>query len=230
MIRTLLFGFLTGVSLTVQAAVVFQDLGTGAPPGALGRIPVYSFAAQAQAAIADDTQVTTIPGSPIGGVLTLDLPACKATVPATWNGWSHGYTGPVFQTAGCPPSGPASPTSRILTLPAGTRAFYFYANQQNDSSIQTITATSDTGTTSGPITIPAVVNTANGYGFFSNAGENIATITISTSDPTGFGFGEFGIGLYPVDPIPALGDWSKVVLITLCLVSGMIVLRRRRRR
>lgn len=228
MFRTLLIGLLAGISLAVQAAVVFQDLGTSAPPGSLGGIRMQAFSAAAQAAIADDTQVTTIPGSPFG-VLTLNLPACKATVPATWNGWSHGYTGPVFQTAGCPPSGPASPDTRILTLPAGTKAFYFYANQSDENFVQTITATSDTGTTSGPISIPAILDTANGYGFFSNAGENIATITITTSDPGGFGFGEFGIGL-PALPIPALGDWAKLALIALCLFSGMIALRRRRQR
>jgi hypothetical protein len=194
---------------------------------------VQAFSAAAQAAIADDTQVTTIPGSPIGGVLTLNLPACKATVPATWNGWSHGYTGPVFQTAGgspCSPPALATPDTRILTLPAETKAFYFYANQNDVDTIQTITATSDTGATSGPISIPAIVDTANGYGFFSSAGENIATITITTSDPSGFGFGEFGIGPSPVVPIPALGDWAKLALITLCLFSGLIALRRRRQR
>ena len=228
MLKTLAFGLMIGFSLTAQALVVFQDLGTSAPPLRLGGVPVQSFSAADQAAIADDTQVTTIPGSPIGGALTLNLPACKATIPTTWNGWSHGYTGPIYQTAGgapCDPPPLASPDTRVLTLPLGTKAFYFYANQNQDDTVQTITATTDTGTTSGPIVIPAVVSTANGYGFFSTAGENIATITITTSDPTGFGFGEFGIGV-PI-PIPALDDRVRLALILLCLISGMIAVRRR---
>lgn len=216
-----LIGMWAVLSLTVQAAVVFQDLGTNAPPSSLGGIAVVAFSQSAQAALSDGTLVTTIPGSPYG-TLTMDLQIRKATVPSTWNGWSHGYTGPVYDTVEL-----ATPAARVLTLPAGATAFYFYANQNSYDVSHTITATSSSGTTSGPITIPALVGTANGYGFYATAaGESISSISVTTDDTSGFGIGEFGVG-FPVFVTPALDDWGMLALAALCLLSGLVAVRRR---
>ena len=81
-----------------HAGVGFVNLGTAAPPLQINGVPVVPFDLAPQAAIADLTVVTAIPGSPIGGSLTLNEGIGKATVPGTWGTWSHGYTGPIFAT------------------------------------------------------------------------------------------------------------------------------------
>lgn len=221
MFRMLLLVVAGWVSCAAQAAVVFQDLSTAAPPATLGGFPMSPFSLAAQAAVPDGTLLTSIPGSPVGS-LTTNASVRKATVPTTWNGWSHGFTGPVYNTPGL-----ATPAVRVLTLPSATKAFYFYANQNAFLTSQTITATTDTGTTSGPITIQALIGTANGYGFFSTAGENIVSITITTSDATGFGFGEFGINVTPL-VVPALSSGALGLLVLLISMSGLLLALRRR--
>ena len=55
-----------------HAGVGFVDLGTAAPPLQIAGVPVVPFDLTPQQAIVNGTDVTSIPGSPIGGTLTLN--------------------------------------------------------------------------------------------------------------------------------------------------------------
>ena len=79
-----------------QAAIVFTNLGTDAPPAALGPVSVTPFNIAPQAAIPDFTVLNAIPGSPFGGLVGLSTAAIKFSIPDSWGTWSHGYVGPVF--------------------------------------------------------------------------------------------------------------------------------------
>ena len=77
------------------------------------------------------------------------------------------------------------------TLPAGTKAFYFYAEPQQFALLQ-IQATAQDGTTSGPIDVQGFAG-AQYYGFYGTGASTLSSITVTTTDPTGFAVGEFGI-------------------------------------
>ncbi|MGE5386800.1 MAG: autotransporter outer membrane beta-barrel domain-containing protein [Betaproteobacteria bacterium] len=165
-----------------------HNLGTTAPPATMGGYAMQSFALAPQIAIVNFSNVTTIPGSPVPGSLTLATAENKRTVGAGWATWSHGYTGPVYVD---------SATANTLTLPAGVHAFYFYA-EPSAFATKTITATTNSGATSGPINVNGSSG-ATGFGFSATAGETITTITIVTNDSSGFAIGEFGIDI-PASP------------------------------
>jgi|WetSurSiteA1Bulk_404760.scaffolds.fasta_scaffold31098_2 hypothetical protein len=177
---------------TSQAVVVFQNLGTGAPPFLMGGYVLTPFDAAPQAAIADLTLVSTIPGSPIFGNLTTSRSVYKYTVPATWNNWSHGYTGPVYLTYDG-----ATYQTVVLYLPPFTGAFYFYA-EGDAFATRNITATSNSGITSGPIAV-TTPNGARGFGFYTTEDdEYISSITVTIdAAASGMLLGEFGIAQAP---------------------------------
>jgi hypothetical protein len=177
---------------TSQAIVVYQNLGTGAPPSTMGGYTLTPFNTAPQAAIADLTYVTTIPGSPIFGNLTTDRSVQKRTVPSTWNNWSHGYTGPVFMTYDG-----AYYTSVVLSLPPFTGAFYFYAEGDNYATWH-ITATSNSGVTSGPVDV-TTPGGARGFGFYTTEDdEYISSITVTVdAGALDMALGEFGIAQAP---------------------------------
>jgi hypothetical protein len=195
-----------------HAAVIFQNLGTSAPPGSLGSHTIAAFNIGSQAAIPEFTNVSTIPGSPISGNLTTSLQVMKLTIPSSWTTWSHGYTGPCFWSNGA---------TLILTLPPGTGAFYFYAEPVGAVTANyTFVATTNTGTTSGDISVYSDSG-ATGFGFYATVpGETISTITVTCSDPDGFALAEFGAGSNPTPsaivfknlgtaaPPPTLGVFS----------------------
>jgi hypothetical protein len=76
-----------------------------------------------------------------------------------------------------------------LTMPAGTDAFYLYA-EPNPFALHTITATAQDGTM---VSQNVQGNSgACGYGFYGTGGTQIATIAVNCTT-TDFGIGEFGI-------------------------------------
>jgi len=165
-----------------QAAIQFQNLGTAAPPAALGGLTMTPFIQQGNC---EAPATTTIPGCPIPGTLTVSPGLYPAFIGCGWATWSHGYTGDVYMD--WPAEVPA--TTVTLTLPAGTTAFYLYI-EPDPFDIVDITATTNSGATSGAIPVDGDGG-ANGFGFYTNASDTIATITInSTYD---FAIGEFGI-------------------------------------
>ena len=183
---------LAAASFAANAAIVFQNLGTAAPPTTVGSYSMTPFNQAAQAAIPDfTTDVTLIPGSPVAGNLLLAPGANKRTVGVNWwagnpGAWGHGYTGPVFYV---------NENTSVLTLPASAQAFYFYV-QPNQGGIWNVTATTNSGTTSGAIAVSSGPSgSANGYAFYATAGETIQSVTITVSgvEGPGMALGEFGI-------------------------------------
>lgn len=208
------------------AGVGFVDLGTGAPPATVQGIPVQPFDQVVQAAIPDVTLVGAIPGSPIGGTLTLNEQVDKRTVGITWGTWSHGYTGPVYYSGST-----GDPDTRTLTLPAGTTAFYLYV-EPNSFSTWNIECETASGVSSGPIPVTGASG-ANGFGFYATYGDTLTSITV-TADPgaLGFAIGEFGasdaFAYIPPQGIPTLSVAGFAALALALGFAAFFLLRRRR--
>jgi hypothetical protein len=155
--------------------------GTAAPPATLGGYTMTPFGVDSQA-LGNVSGVTGPTGS-IGFTPALS----HDTVPSGgWATWSHGYTGDVYDTAET-----ADPTQATIMLPAGTKAFYLYA-EPNDFDNFTVQATAQDGTTSGPVTVQGNSG-AQYFGFYGTGDATIASITITCNDISGFAVGEFGI-------------------------------------
>jgi hypothetical protein len=171
-----------------QAAVVFDGSpGIGTPPATLGPYSMTSFPADPQAS---DTNVSSV-ASPLGGNVTFSPGLFHTTIGDAWASWSNGYTGDVYFT-----TNNASRDTATLTLPAGTGAFYLYAEPE-EYGVSDISATAQDGTTSGPVGVEGAGG-AQYFGFYGTDGDTIASITI-TADPAanGFAIGEFGIANSP---------------------------------
>lgn len=218
------FSLFTFGSALAQAAIVFSNLGTAAPPATVGTYAMQAFNTAPQAAIADFTNVTTIPGSPIPGSLTTTPVVEKRTVPGTWSTWSHGYTGPVFFSG-------AGVSSVTLTLPPGAAAFYLYI-EPNNLGAYDVTATTNGGGSSGPVSVTGSSG-ATGFGFHTTASETLTTITITAvAGASGFAMGEFGIASGTAAPaaasIPTLSGWM-LLLVSLMLGASAFLVQRRSR-
>jgi hypothetical protein len=150
------------------------------------------FGADPQA-VCPPTALTTTVADPAGTV-TFDEALNHDRVGGCWATWSNGYTGDVYDTAQS-----TNKTQVTMTLPAGTNAFYFYA-EPNVFNTFTIQATAQDGTTSGPIQVQGNSG-AKYFGFYGTGGATISSITVATSDTTGFAVGEFGINP-AAPPIP----------------------------
>ena len=173
-----------------QAGVLFQNLGTAAPPPTLGTHTMQPFDLAPQNAIPDGGLINSIPGSPVPGALNLSSSATKYPFAALNATWGHGYNGPLY----------TAPSNTTFVLPPNTNAFYFYA-MGNAFGPATITVTSDSGSSSGatPVTVYNLggPDSANGFAFYSTAGETISSITVDTPVSGGFIFAEFGIDSGP---------------------------------
>jgi hypothetical protein len=153
--------------------------GTNPPPATLGPYTMTSFGPDPQPIGATVTGVNDPAGS-----ITFSPTLTHVTVGNGWATWSHGYTGDVYYTTN-------NPATITIALPAGTNAFYLYA-EPNTLSPFTVTATAQDGTTSGPV----LVNGDGGasyFGFYGTGGATLASITVTTDDTLGLGIGEFGI-------------------------------------
>jgi len=215
------------LATAANAGVGFVNLGTAAPPLQIAGVPVLPFDLAPQAAIADATVVTAIPGSPIGGSLTLNEGIGKATVPTTWSTWSHGFTGPIFATPYAPGT---SATNRTLTLPAGATAFYVYV-EPNTFGVFNVECTTNSGVSSGLIPVNGSAG-ATGFGFYATQGDTLATVTVDV-DPAGSGFaiGEFGVAdVFVGSPtvIPTLSVAGFAALALALGLAAFVLLRRRR--
>ena len=98
-----------------------------------------------------------------------------------WATWSNGYAGDVYD---------ATSGSIKLTVPAHANAFYFYV-EPNKFTTFTMSATTSSGTTSGPIPVDGYAG-ARYFGFYTTGAASLKTITVTSGDPTGFAVGEFG--------------------------------------
>ena len=218
---------LAGLALAsaAHAGVGFVNLGTAAPPLQIAGVPVVPFDLAPQTAIADGTNVTAIPGSPIGGNLTLSAAMDKRTIGVTWATWSHGYTGPVYSSLVTAPL-----STRTVTLPAGATAFYLYV-EPNNFAVFNVECTTNSGVSSGLIPVNGASG-ATGFGFYATQGDTLATVTVDV-DPAGAGFaiGEFGVADVFVGSPTVIPTLSVVGFTALALALGLaaFVLMRRRR-
>jgi hypothetical protein len=166
---------------TSAGSIVFSGApGTSAPPATLGPYSMTPFAADPQAVGASVSSVT----GPTGALaFSPSLEHCLTPNPSgCWQTWSNGYSGDVYATGS---------ESVTLTLPAGTQAFYFYA-EPDEFMTFSMTATTSSGTTSGAIPVAGFAG-AQYFGFYSTGSAPLATITVSGGDPAGFAVGEFGV-------------------------------------
>jgi hypothetical protein len=186
----------TNVSATINCSgsscVGFDGSpGTNAPPATLGGYTMTPFGLDPQPVCPNEGSIVTGVTGPTGTIgFSQALSHDRATV-ACWATWSHGYTGDVYDTLLT-----ADPTQVTITLPAGTRAFYFYA-EPNVFDVFDVTATSPDGTTSGPVQVQGNSG-AKYFGFYGTGDATIASIIVTTTDATGFAVGEFGIFVPPI--------------------------------
>ena len=74
---------LAAASFTANADILFQNLGTAAPPATIGSHTMTPFDAAPQNAIPDGTSgITIIPGNPGSGELSINHSASKFTAPS----------------------------------------------------------------------------------------------------------------------------------------------------
>ncbi|HEY1616457.1 MAG TPA: S53 family peptidase [Streptosporangiaceae bacterium] len=165
-----------------RSAIAFTDApGTSAPPGHLGTYKAKKFKA-------DSCTSGTNYGSVSGptGKMTFNPDLTCEEVGDGWETWSNGYTGDVYWADG----NVGGSTTVTLTLPAGTKAFYLYAEPDEFDTFD-MEATAQNGTTSGPLQVYGESGAAY-YGFYVNGSSaDIKKITISCDDD--FAVGEFGI-------------------------------------
>jgi hypothetical protein len=150
--------------------------GTAAPPATLGPYTMTPFGNDGRA----DGTVSGVPDP--AGTIGFSPSLSHTKVGVGWATWSHSYTGDVYFTGG---------TQITIALPAGTKAFYLYA-EPNQFAVFSVQATAQDGTTSGPIPVQGQAG-AQYFGFYGTGAATLASITVTTADPTGFAVGEFGI-------------------------------------
>lgn len=121
--------------------------------------------------------VSDVP-SPIAGLVSFSVPLGHYLTPGQWGTWSHGYVGDVYY---------AAQGAVDLTMPAGTNAFYLYA--EPNTGVYNITATA-----LGGAVLTQTVSSSSGasyYGLWCTAGDTISSIAMTSA--ADFAIGEFGI-------------------------------------
>src|SRR5262245_52986426 len=119
--KQLRLGMAVGAALlwasTAQAGLVWFNAfnPTAAPPATLGQYTMTPFGDDARTLFSLVSDVA----SPLGGEVGFSADLFHLETPAGgWTSWSNGYAGDVYFAGG---------TTLTLTLPAGTGAFYFFA-------------------------------------------------------------------------------------------------------
>ncbi|MEP7196331.1 MAG: T9SS type A sorting domain-containing protein [Saprospiraceae bacterium] len=178
------FAFFTILLNTAYAGIIYDgSLGTNAPPATIGGYPMTSFIPDSRPLFNNETQV--FKDATNVDFISFNTALSHRKIGFGWATWSHGYTEDVYY----------EPSNTVtITLPAGTKAFYFYAepNVFNNFDIEAIASD---GTSSGLISVNGVAG-ASGFAFYTTGTCNLMTITIN-ADPAALGFaiGEFGISL-----------------------------------
>jgi hypothetical protein len=158
--------------------------GINAPPTTLGPHTMAAFAP-------DSTPLGTAESQIAGptGTVTFNPALIHATIGNNWATWSNGYTGDVYYDTTPLPDGNFQIT---VTLPAGTGAFYAYA-EPNEFKDYAINATANNGVTSGDVTVNGDGG-ARYFGFYATCGHTLKSVTyVDSGGDTAMAIGEFGI-------------------------------------
>jgi hypothetical protein len=194
-----------------DAAIIFEDLGTSAPPMNLGGFGLTVFGDDPRT-LGED--VTSLP-APGGGDVTFDLPLNHRKIGTGWASWSHSYAGDVYYQ-GQISQVHAFPYAVGLSLPAGIVGFYLYVEPEDFLEFA-ITAVDQNGN---EYSRSVGGNSgARGFGFYTTVGDTLTGITIGSIED--FAIGEFGLARSQSVPEPA----------TLALLGlGLVAAARARRR
>lgn len=164
--------------------------GTGVPPAAFGGYPMTPFGTDGRA---EGAMVASVP-SPLGGNVTFDVELEHMTAAGMWDTWSHGYTGDVYYR---------DDVQVVLGLPAGTMAFYLYA-QPNLKAEYTVRMTAQDGSWA-DVSVDGNGGAAF-FGVYATDGDFLTSLTMTgAADSDGFAIGEFGISSGGSPTIPAPG-------------------------
>jgi hypothetical protein len=177
----------TGSTCTTPEIAFDGSPGTEAPPSTLGPYEMTAFGPDSQPVCPSEGSIVSGVNDP-AGTIGFSQPLSHDVIGECWATWSNGYSGDVYDTFN---AASATPTQVTITLPAGTNAFYFYAEPQQFA-VFSVQATAQDGTTSGPIDVQGEGG-AQYFGFYGTGGATLSSITVTTADPTGFAVGEFGI-------------------------------------
>ena len=188
---------------------------TSAPPATLGGYTMTAFGTDPQPLFSNTLNVV----SPLGGLLSFSSGLTHSKIGVGWATWSHGYKGDVYMTGD---------TFVTFTLPTDTYAFYFYA-EPDLFDVYNITATA------GVTMLSESVHGSYGakfFGFFTDGSVALSTISITTTDDTGFAVGEFGIARGPslaaaITPVP---EPSTYALAGAAALVGIVLLRRKQKK
>ena len=193
---------------TTQAGVSFDGTpGTAAPPTGLGGYTMTPFGLDTVNAVNPyggsifNTSSVAVPAGGCTGSIGFTPNLDHRRVGVSFPTWSHGYTGDVYLGANITPI--------KITLPAGTKAFYFYAADEgfdpNNNNYPGITynvkADGDDGSTSGMIPVLSPQG-AKYFGFYATGGSSLMTITVTSSGPRPV-IGEFGISCQSAPKLPS---------------------------
>lgn len=167
-----------GQAAAATGSIVFDGSpGTGVPPSTLGSHSMSGFPADPSPI---GSVVTSVSG-PTGDVTFSPSLVHDKIGYSGWLTWSNGYTGDVYASSG---------GKVTITLPAGTQAFYFYAEPDSFGTVA-FTATAQDGTSSGPVEVAGGAG-ARYFGFYTTSSSSpLSSITVSASGE--FAVGEFGV-------------------------------------
>jgi hypothetical protein len=179
-----------GMAGSAGAAITFSaGPGTGAPTATLGGLPVVPFPLDPRPFGESGFNVTSVP-TPAGGSVGFNDVVNHDRIGSGWASWSHGYTGDVYDSFLL-----GDQTTRTLTLPVGTKAFYSYVEPTGGTF--DVTAIAQDGTSSGPVSVVASSG-AKYLGFSATGSDTINSIVVTfAASASGFGVGEFGINISP---------------------------------
>jgi hypothetical protein len=165
--------------------IVFDgDPGTAAPPTRLGPYKMQRFAADPTAEGTEETQIS----GPTGRV-KFDNSLKHDLVGSSWQTWSNHYTGDVYEDDTELPNGEFEVT---VTLPAGTGAFYAYAEPNKFKNFD-MSAQAQDGPSSGEIVVHGKSG-AKYFGFYAHCGHTITSVTYTDAGgDSAMAIGEFGI-------------------------------------
>ncbi len=199
----LVVGLLPTPVAAVGGIVFDGSPGTNPPPATLGGYPMTPFGPDGYAGV---QYISSVP-APGGGSVAFSPGVYTYPATSLVGQWTAGYTGNVYFNDGV--------AGFTMTLPPGTKAFYFYG-EPNACGAWNVTATTDNGTTTGPVYVSGVCGPAPSpryFGFYSTGAATISSIAFSTDAPyAGVIVGQFGINAGAPAPKPT--DPPKVMSLS----------------